>query len=81
LERDLPGRRPRHIQQVVDQAREVMGLPMNDLSQPRRRLLGAGSATIEDGDGVGDRAKRVAQLVGSVARNSSLARLASAVSR
>src|SRR5207245_11711792 len=63
-ERDFPRSRPCHVQQVVDQSREVVGLPMDDLSKPRRPVLAAGPAVIERGHGVYDRSERVAQLVG-----------------
>src|SRR5207245_10954501 len=63
-ERDFPRSRPCHVQQVVDQSREVMGLAMDDLSKPRPPVLAAGPAVIERGHGVYDRSERVAQLVG-----------------
>jgi hypothetical protein len=61
LERDLPRRRARHVEQVVDQPRKVLRLPIDDLSQSCRDLRAAAlSTTIEHSDGVRDGAERVA---------------------
>ena len=62
LELDLPARDARHVEQVVDEPGEVLGLTADDLLRARG-LLAAGQRAVEEVDAVADRRERVAQLV------------------
>jgi hypothetical protein len=63
LERDLPPRQARDIEQVIDEARQVADLAFEHRQDTRQRLR-LGAAEAEELQGVGDGSQRVAQLVG-----------------
>ena len=61
-ELDLATADPRDVQQVIDQARELADLAIDDLARPVMGLLGAWLR--QELCGIGDRRQGVAQLVG-----------------
>ena len=60
---DLAQRDARDVQQVIDQVRELRGLPGDDVARPHDRIV-ARFPQPHDLDGHRDRRQRVAQLVG-----------------
>ena len=62
LELDLPPRDARHIEQVVHEPREVLGLAADHVLRSPR-LLTVARGAVEQVDAVADRRERVAQLV------------------
>ena len=60
---DRPACNARDVQQIIDQARHVLGLTVDDVGRPLQ-FFGTWCARAKNLDGVPDRAERVSQLVG-----------------
>src|SRR5262249_56436301 len=62
MQSHLAGGEPTHVEQVLDEAREVLDLPIDDGARTlSRRLLGL--RVLQDSAGVGDGPERIAQLM------------------
>ena len=79
LQDDLPRAHAADVQEVVDEARELTDLPVDHRARPHRgQVLGAD--LVEDGHRAGDDVEGLRSSWPSMARNSSLARLAASAS-
>src|SRR5436305_1648104 len=61
LELDLAARDPRHVEQIIDKAHQLLQLARDELPRPRE-LARVVAADPHDMHGVADRCKRVAQF-------------------